>query len=339
MKAAVLTQGGHLSVEEIEEPAADGWAVLQTSAAGLCGTELHFLDEMLKPPHYPFVLGHEIAGFVVEAPPESGIGAGDRVAVYNFVGCRGCHWCTTGRPELCRSPLGQLGFSLDGGFSDLVRVPVENLVLLPDNVSFETAAVLACSGMSAVHATRLAGVGIGSTAVVNGVGGVGLSVVQVARAAGARVIAIADAESKADLARGLGAADAIVFEQGRGYDELGDRMRALTQGEGTDFYFDLVGTAETMLAGVRALGRAGCLVIIGYTGDDLVVSSVDLILSEIRIVTSLAAARHDLETAVRLAADGRLTVHVDTRYPLSEVATALERLRARQVHGRNVLVW
>ena len=119
----------------------------------------------------------------------------------------------------------------------------------------------------------------------------------------------------------------------------GDRMRALTRGEGADFYFDLVGTGETMLAGVRALGRAGCLVIIGYTGDDLVVSPVDLILSEIRIVTSLAAARHDLETAVRLAADGRLTVHVDTRYPLSEVATALERLRARQVHGRNVLVW
>ena len=66
---------------------------------------------------------------------------------------------------------------------------------------------------------------------------------------------------------------------------------------------------------------------------------VELILSELRILSSVAAARQDLETAVRLAGEGRLRVLVDTRYPLDEVGTALERLRARQVHGRNVLVW
>src|SRR5262249_49887180 len=191
----------------------------------------------------------------------------------------------------------------------------------------------------AVHAVRLAGVSLGSTAVVNGVGGVGLMVIQVAATAGARVIAVADSEAKAALAREAGASEGVVLEGGQGDETLPERGREVTRGLGADHYFELVGSRETMLAGLRSLGRAGTCTIIGYTGDDLVVSPVELILSELRILSSVAAARHDLDTAVRLAGEGRLRVIVDTRYPLDEVETALERLRARQVHGRNVLVW
>ena len=336
MKAALLTEGGRLTVEEIAAPTADGWALVDTKAAGVCGTELHFLDGMIPPPYSPFVLGHEIAGVVLESPPGSAARPGDRVAVYNFVGCSACHWCRTGRMSICRNPVGQLGFSLDGGFRDVVRVPAANLVPLPDGVSFETAAVLACAGMSAVHATRLARVGLGSTAIVNGIGGVGLSVVQVARAAGARVIAVADGESKAELAREHGAWMAIVVED---YGELPGRTRELTGGAGADFFFELVGTGETMRAGIRSLGPDGCLALIGYTGDDLAIHPIELILSEIRVVSSVAADRQDLETAIRLSADGLLRAHIDTRYPIEEIGTAVDRLRARQVQGRNVLVW
>ena len=129
--------------------------------------------------------------------PGSAVAEGDRVAVYNFVGCGTCRSCQTGRESLCTDPVGQLGFSLPGGFADVIRAPAENLVPLPETVSFETAAVLACSGMSVVHASRLAGIGLGHTVVVNGIGGVGLMAVQVAVAAGARAIAVADAEEKA----------------------------------------------------------------------------------------------------------------------------------------------
>jgi propanol-preferring alcohol dehydrogenase len=152
---------------------------------------------------------------------------------------------------------------------------------------------------------------------------------------GASVIAVADSEAKAALAREAGAEATVVIDGGS-YGDLPERVRELTPG-GADYYFELVGTTETMLAGIRLLGPAGTVAIIGYTGEDLVVSPVELILSEIRIVTSVAAARHDLEAAIKLAAEGRLRAEVDTRYPLEEVETALERLRARQVHGRNVL--
>jgi alcohol dehydrogenase, propanol-preferring len=339
MKAAVLEAEGGLEVREIDDPVPDGWAVVSTRAAGVCGTELHFLDRMLEPPRYPFVLGHEMAGVVVESPADSRVRAGDHVAVYNFMGCGECHWCRTGREEICVAPQGQLGFTVDGGFSDLVRAPAKNLLPLPDNVSFETAAVLSCSGMTAVHACRLAGVGLGETALVNGVGGVGLMVIQAAAAAGARPIAVADAEVKADLARAAGADQVIVLHTAEAYESLPERVRECTAGAGADTYFELVGTTTTMRAGIRSLGRAGRAVIIGYTSEELQIHPVDLILSEIRILSSVAAARHDLETAIGLAARGRLDVAIDQRYPLEEVSTALDRLRARQVRGRNVLVW
>jgi propanol-preferring alcohol dehydrogenase len=193
--------------------------------------------------------------------------------------------------------------------------------------------------MSVVHASRLAGVALGQTVVVNGIGGVGLMAVQVAFAAGARVIAVADSRDRADLARQLGAAESIVLEGGQGYDGLPELVKDLTAGLGADHYVELVGTKETMLAGIRSLGRAGKLVIIGYTGDHLDVHPIELILSEIQVVTSVAAAKRDLEAAIRLAADGRLQVTIDTRYPLAEIGIALDRLRARDVRGRNVIVW
>ncbi len=338
MKAAVLVEGGEVRVEEVPDPAADGWALVSARAAGVCGTELHFLEGMIPPPHEKFILGHESAGVVAEAPVGATVKPGDRVAVYNMVGCGRCVPCRSSRESLCVDPVGQLGFSLDGGFADLVRAPAENLIPLSEEVSFETAAVLACSGMSVVHASRLAGIGLGHTVVVNGIGGVGLMAVQVARAAGARVIAVADSADRAGLASDLGAWETIVLEGGEGYDSLPDRIKGLTGG-GADHYVELVGTGDTLRAGIRSLGRGGKLVIIGYTGDHLDIHPIELILSEIQVITSVAASRRDLETAIQLSSAGRLEVTVDTRYPLAEIGTALDRLKARQVRGRNVVVW
>ena len=339
MKAALLYEGGEVRVEETADPVARGWALVESRAAGVCGTELHFVDGMIPPPSYPFQLGHESAGVVLDAPEGSAGRPGDRVAVYNFVGCGRCRPCRTARESLCLDPVGQLGFSLPGSFADVVRVPADNLIPLPDGVSFEAAAVLSCSGMSVVHASRLARIGLGDTVVVNGIGGVGLMAVQVAVAAGARVLAVADADDKGALARELGAAESVVLEGGRGYTALPERVKDLTGGEGATHYVDLVGTTETYLAGIRALARAGKLVIIGYTDQHLDVHPIELILSEIEVVTSVAASRRDLETAIDLAAQGRLRVTVDTRYPLEEIGTAIERLKARRVRGRNVVVW
>lgn len=339
MKAALLHEGGDLRIEETATPAADGWALVESRCAGVCGTELHFVDGMIPPPAYPFQLGHESAGVVLEAPPGSPVAPGERVAVYNMVGCGSCLPCRSGRESLCTNPVGQLGFTLPGTFADVVRVPADNLVRLPNSVSFEAAALLSCSGMSAVHACRLADVGLGDVVLVDGIGGVGTMALQVAFAAGARVIAIADSEERGELAVALGASDSIVLEGGRGYDGLPDRVRELTGPDGATHYIELVGTTETYLAGIRSLGHGGKLVIIGYTDQHLDLHPIELILKEIEIVSSVAASRRDLVAAVDLAAAGRIQVTVDTRYPIDDLGVALDRLKARQVRGRNVLVW
>jgi D-arabinose 1-dehydrogenase-like Zn-dependent alcohol dehydrogenase len=338
MKAAFLEKKGELVVGDFPGAYRDGWAVVQTRAAGICGTELHILDAMFEPPGYPFVIGHEAAGVVFDAPPGSAVVVGQRVAVYNMVGCGTCKWCGSGDDQVCTNATGQLGFTLNGTFADFIAVPAVNLVPLPDTVSFEEAALLSCGGMTAVHAVRLAGVSIGDTVVVNGIGGVGLMVAQVAKAAGARVIAIADSADKAALAQQVGATSTVVVGEG-GYDVVAEHLLELTGGAGADHFFELVGTGASMIAGIRSLGRRGTFVSIGYTGDEIKIHPVELILSEARIVSSVAASKRDLEAAVQLLTDGRIEVVIDTRYPLDDVSVGLDRLRSRQVKGRNVVVW
>ncbi|MCU1491982.1 MAG: hypothetical protein JWM85_3387, partial [Acidimicrobiaceae bacterium] len=312
MRAAVLDAKSQLAVHEFDDPAREGWAVVETRAAGICGTELHIVDALFEPPSYPFVIGHEAAGVVVSLPERSSLEVGQRVAVYNMVGCGRCPWCTSGNPQVCTEPVGQLGFTLHGTFADRIAVPAENLIPLPEQVSFEDAALLSCGGMTAVHAIGLSGVGLGDVVVVDGVGGVGLMTIQVALAAGARVIAIADSSAKAATARTAGAYEVIVLDE-RGYESVPEKIRALTGGEGATHFIELVGTSASMLAGLRGLRRHGTLVLIGYTSEELQVHPVELILSETRIMSSVAASRRDLETAIQLAADGRLKTVIDTR--------------------------
>jgi propanol-preferring alcohol dehydrogenase len=338
MKAVVMTEGLKLEVGEVPAPARDDWAVVDVQAAGVCGSELHFLDGMVPAPFADFVLGHEIAGVVASAPQGATVKAGDRVAVYNFVGCGHCHWCRTGHESICTEPQAQLGWTANGGFAEQVAAPAANLLKLPDSVSFEAASVLSCSGMTAVHAVRLADASFGQTAIVDGVGGVGLMVIQVLAEAGLRVLAVADAESRVGLAKEAGAAEVIVLDGGEAYEDLPDRVRSLTDGAGADYFFELVGTEASMRGGIRSLARRGAAVLVGYTEDELRIHPIDLILSEARILSSVAASRHDLETAIALAGEGKLTVAIDTAYPLEEVDTAIRRLRAREVRGRNVLV-
>ena len=339
MRAVVLNDDKSVNVVEVDDPQPADVALVKTQAAGVCGTELHILDGMLEPPAYPFVLGHEGAGVVSYVPDgTTDIAVGDRVAIYNFIGCGRCHWCRTGREEVCRNLRGQIGFNTDGTFRDVVPVPVDNLIKLPDNVPFEDAAILSCSGMTAVHALRLSGVALGDSVVVDGVGGVGLMVIQAARAAGARVIAIADTETKGELARQAGADESIILDD-KGDDVVADKIRDHTGGAGSDHFFELVGTTASMLAGIHGLDRHGSAVIIGYTGQELHINPIELVLSEVSVRGSVAAAKQDLETAIALAGQGQLSAQIDTRYPMDDVNVALDRLRRREVNGRNVLVW
>src|SRR4051794_28333506 len=117
--------GEPLSVEDVARPRpGPGQVLLDVAAAGVCGTELHFLDGLLTPARTPITLGHEVAGVVAElGEAVAGIAVGDRVAVHYLHACGGCRWCAAGDDHLCDAPLGFLAFATDGGFAEQLVVP------------------------------------------------------------------------------------------------------------------------------------------------------------------------------------------------------------------------
>jgi propanol-preferring alcohol dehydrogenase len=338
MRAAQIFEDLTLRVASVPEPVpAPGQVLVRVHAAGVCGTDLHILDGMIKPDPYPMILGHEAAGVVESAGDGTGFSPGDRVAVYNKIFCGACEQCLGGRHNICDTEPGQLGFNTDGGDAEYVAVPARNLVGVPAEVDLATAAVLSCAGMTAVHATRLSGLRLGQTAVVNGVGGVGVLVVQAARQAGARVIAVADSEQKRQLAVSCGASDTVLARRPEDFAGLPSAVRELTGGRGADVFFELVGTTESMTAGVRCLAKGGRFVSTGYTDEPLSVHPIEFILLEAVLVSTVAATRQDLADALRLAASGALTVPIASRVPLDGVQGALDALRKRTVLGRQVI--
>ena len=134
---------------------------MRIHAAGVCGTDLHILDGMIKPDPYPMILGHEAAGVVEAAGEGVSLQPGDRVAIYNKIFCGYCEQCLKGRQNICDNEADQLGFNRDGGDAEYVVVPERNAVAVPDGVDLATAAVLTCAGMTAMHATKLSNLRIG----------------------------------------------------------------------------------------------------------------------------------------------------------------------------------
>ena len=320
----------------LPEPPA-GWAVIRVAAAGVCGTELHFLEGLIDPQGNRRILGHEVAGIVCD-PVDGPEGRSLRAVVYNVLNCGNCRYCRSNRDRLCEQSKGMIGFTVDGGFAEYVPVPEANLVPLPESVTFEAGAVLACSGMTAVHAVRLAGIGIEDRVVVNGIGGVGLMLTQVAKLAGATVLAVGDDPAKLDLAESLGADAGLLVKDPEGYEALDREARRLL-GRSPEVFFETVGTRETIHAGIRSLAPGGSFVQIGYTTHSLDVHPGMLIKNELRIITSAAGSKNDLETAISLAARGRLAVVIANRTDLNDLEGAIQGLRDRRVLGRNVIVF
>ena len=339
MQAARIHEDLTLRLDDVDTPEPGRNEVLvRIHAAGVCGTDLHILDGMIKPDPYPMTLGHEAAG-VVQASGEGvqGLQPGDRVAIYNKIFCGHCEQCLKGRQNICDNEADQLGFNRDGGDADYVVVPEQNAVAVPEGVDLATAAVLTCAGMTAMHATKLSNLRIGDTAVVDGIGGVGILVVQAAAHAGARVIAVADSQDKLQLARDHGASEGLLVDTPEAYDGLPTGVRGLTGGRGTDVFFELVGTTRSMAAGIRTLAKGGRFVSTGYTDEQIEIHPIEFILPESSFISTVAATRLDLQDAIALAAAGAMTVPIAGTFPLTGISEALAALRRRGILGRQVL--
>jgi alcohol dehydrogenase, propanol-preferring len=316
------------------EPGA-GEVLVRVTAAGVCYTELHFLSGLLDLGVTPMTLGHEIVGVVDAVGPGVDAGrAGERVIVYYYVGCGACRHCRVGDEQICPNLKAEYGFVSDGGYAEFVTVPARNAVPLPDSISDVDAAPIGCGVTTAVHAARLAELAASEWVVVYGVGGVGFGLVQLARARGARVIAVGRTAAKLRTARELGAEAAVDASTG----PVADRIREITGGAGADVIFECVGTAESMAQASAALGRRGRLVFIGYSVDSFTVHPIQLVVFEQKVLGSVGATLQDLVDAVDLTARGVIRTVVDRTLPLERFQDGLDALERGELVGRAVLL-
>jgi propanol-preferring alcohol dehydrogenase len=337
VKAAVLdTFGAPLRVAaDVGDPQPGaGEVVVRTRAAGLCRTDLKVIDGVIPTVPLPHVPGHEVAGEVVAVGPGvTSARVGDRVLVVLDLACGACRACRTGAWHHCTA-LERLGIERDGGLAEFVRVPAHNAVPVPEGVDLADAAVVPDAVASPYHAVvRLAGVGPADTVAVYGLGGLGLSAVQIARLAGASVVAIARTPARRRLAEELGARWTVDPDAGA----VSDQIRDLTGGRGVDAFVDLVGIEGSAEEGMRSCRKGGTVVVVGYVVPRLDVPMMQLVYDEIVVRGSRGSTREDLLQVLDLVSDGRVRPVIAERIGLDDVNGALDRLRAGAVIGRSVV--
>jgi D-arabinose 1-dehydrogenase-like Zn-dependent alcohol dehydrogenase len=312
VRALVLEQFGAVPrVTELPDPAPpEGGVVVRVGATGLCRSDWHAFAGHDPDVVLPHVGGHEYAGTVAAVGAGvDHIRVGQRVGAPFVLACGGCDACRSGEQQVCADQL-QPGFTGWGSFAELVAVPraAVNVFPLPEEVSTDTAALLGCRFATSFRAVTAVGrVRAGEWVAVHGCGGVGLSAVAVAVAAGARVVALDVSDEALALAADLGA-EVRLDASGSPWERVGEQVREATAG-GAHLSLDALGSEATCaasLAGLRARGRH---VQVGLLPPALGLPQVPLhlvVAGELELLGSHGMAAHAYPGLLSLVAVGRL---------------------------------
>ena len=324
---------GNVELREIPKPSpGQGEVLVAVKATGICGSDLHiYHDDIQLLLHPPVVMGHEFAGVIAElGSGVEGLHVGQRVTSETAVRtCGHCWACRTGWYNAC----GQkelLGYIYDGGFAPYCAVPARLIHPLPENVDFVAGALsepLACC----VHAiVELSGVQAGETVLIAGPGAIGLLSLQVARAAGARVLICGTAadQERLALARELGAHETMVVETV----DVVERTQELTRGDGADLFIECSGAPAAARLGLEATRRCGRYLQIGLASRPFELDLAQVAYKELRVFGSLGQRWTAWERALSLLERGLVQTQplVSDVMPLSAWREAFDRFERKQ---------
>jgi len=328
--------------QEVPEPhAGPGQVVVKVGGSGLCHTDFTVIgreQSYWKDDPPPFTLGHEIAGWVEEiGAGVKGFKIGEAVAVNpSWASCGRCHMCRSGEENHClyQKAIRAPGVGYDGGHAPYVLVPEARFLVPIGDLDPIDAAPLTDAGLTTYSAIKssLSGIWAGSTAVVIGVGGLGLYAVQFLRQlTGARVVAVDSHEGRLKLAREYGADDVVISGP-----HAAEQIRELSGGIGAAFVLDCVGVNATLAEGVAALSWRGRLVMVGAGGGSIPFDFFKMPPGA-QFVTSLNGGGVALKEVIDMAALGRIK-SLEDRYPLSAVKQAYEDFEHGHLTGRAVVI-
>jgi NADPH:quinone reductase-like Zn-dependent oxidoreductase len=283
-------------------------------------------------PHIP---GSDIAGEVARVGDKvTNVKVGERVLLQPGISCGQCANCLCGQDSMCPSYT-LFGQGVDGGCAEFVKSPAVNCVPIPEKLSFEEAAAFPLVSLTAWHMLiGRAKLQPAETVLVLGAGsGVGSAAIQIAKAAGARVIATAGSDEKLEKARELGA-DAVINHSTQ---KIADEVKRLTNRRGVEVVFEHVGQA-TWENSIRSLAVGGRLVTCGATtGFDGAINIAYLFTRHLSILGSFMGSKAELFSALELLRRGLLKPVIDVVLPLEKCAEAHKRMENREQFGKIVL--
>jgi 2-desacetyl-2-hydroxyethyl bacteriochlorophyllide A dehydrogenase len=321
MKAVRLVKvGSPLEMQEIPVPVpGDRDVLVRVKAAGICHSDAHYRAGRSPVRPLPMTLGHEVAGVVESAGSAvTRLTPGDRVCLHYNITCGDCLPCSSGNEQFCPTCL-MIGHFTSGGYAQYITVPARNALLLPEEIPFEQGATLMCASATAFHALRKSRLRAGETAAVIGVGGLGISAVQMARAAGALTVFAVDVrEESLELAARYGA----VPVRAASLDAVKE-IRRLTGGRGVDVAIEMIGRAQTIRQAVQCLAPLGRAVIVGISDQPVTLDTYrELLGNEAELIGANDHLLSELPTVIEMARRGVLdTTRVVTRtIPLDPAA-------------------
>ncbi len=291
MKAAVFRGERCIEIAEMPDPAIGrpDDVIVRVVRSGICGSDKGLY---LQPGDKPGVHGHEAAGVVEEVGPAAeAVKPGERVVVYDVIGCGECRYCAAGQFTYCQHRVG----SVSGGYGERLVAPARNLLRLPEDVSFDLGCLLSDNFGTPAKACRKVGVGAGLTVAVFGCGPIGLNTVQVAAAYGAMVIAVDPLAYRREAAVRVGAREAI----DPGQDDPVQALRDLTGG-GADRALECSGSPQAERQALKCVRPAGRVCFVGECGRLEISPSEDLIRGDVEVMGSWYIHTADFATNLAL---------------------------------------
>jgi 2-desacetyl-2-hydroxyethyl bacteriochlorophyllide A dehydrogenase len=300
MKAVRMVEDGKpLELQEIRVPDMGEEDILvRVRAAGICHSDAHYRAGRSVMGMMPITLGHEVAGSVERVGAQvSNVKIGDRVCLHYNISCGNCYYCKMGQEQFCDT-VKMLGHHVDGGYAEYIAIPARNAVPLPDEIPFEQGATLMCASATAFHALSKGRVKAGETVAIFGVGGLGLSAIQLAKALGAvAVYAVDIQQDKLELASEY---DAIPIDARR-VDAV-EEIRKLTKGRGVNVALEMIGLRKTMEQAIDSIGNLGRAVMVGMNQQPISINTYLQVLGkEAEIIGSNDHHLEELPVLVDLA--------------------------------------